>query len=123
MATLSTNQRQLQQVERRRELADAMTQQALTFQPIRHVNQGLAQLAQAFAANAINRRADKDETAASEAEQKALAEALSGEPITGNLSDPIAITSREPVLPSVDVYVERWFHTLRVQSAVLGALG
>jgi hypothetical protein len=68
--------------------------------------QGFAQLAQVLASQAINRRADRDETKAEQARVKALMEALSPnvstEPATvgGQVVEPLEITARDPVLPS-----------------------
>ena len=76
MATLNTNATQLQQLDRRRELASALQQSGSSIAPITHVNQGLAKLMQALAANAINKRADKDEQSIAEKRRKAIAAAL-----------------------------------------------
>lgn len=76
MATLSANDTRLRQIERSRELANALQQSAMSFQPIQHPLQGWAKLAQALAANSISKRADKSEKDFQEEQRKALMAAL-----------------------------------------------
>ena len=73
---LSTNQTELSQINRSRTLAAALQQQATSFDPVVHPYQGLAKMAQAWLAGKMMKGAGADETAKTEAERKALADAL-----------------------------------------------
>ncbi len=76
MPQLNANNLQLRQIERQRGLASALQQSALDFQPIQHLLQGIAKLAQAIASNSINNRADEKTEKLRKREQAALADAL-----------------------------------------------
>jgi hypothetical protein len=76
MATLSTNQTKLRQIERSRHLAAAMQQMASSFEPITHPYQGLAKLAQAYVAASTGNIASRREKEYEEGNREALAEAL-----------------------------------------------
>ena len=79
MTTLESGSNRLSRIERKRNLADALAQQALQgpgAQNFRHPLQGWAMLAQALASGAINRNADKTQKAQDIARQRALVNAL-----------------------------------------------
>lgn len=104
MATLNTNQSQLANVQRQRNLADALTQQAISAQPIVSPFQGLAKLAQALVANQVRKSADETESSAEKRRVKALQDALA--PVTESAiapDRPVAMESLEgePTLGSL----------------------
>ncbi len=80
MTTLGTNQLQLSRIQRNRDLANALRQQAMSFEPIRHPYQGLAKLAQALVAAQMDRRSDKRQEALAEENRKMMADALAEVP-------------------------------------------
>jgi len=86
MTTLSTGQRQLQQIERSRALADAMQQQAISIAPIQHPLQGLAKLAQAWASSRINTISRESEDRITKEQNEALAQVLA--PNVTNIQGP-----------------------------------
>jgi len=76
MATLTTGQTELRQVERSRALADALQKMSVGFEPIAHPAQGWAKLAQAWAAASINNQARRREEEIAEQQRQAFAQAL-----------------------------------------------
>lgn len=74
---LSTGSSRLREIDRRRQLADALQQSAISFDPILHPLQGVAKLAQALTSRSIQKQADKSEEELKAEQAKALAEALS----------------------------------------------
>jgi hypothetical protein len=77
---LSAGQNQLRQIDRQRQLAAGLQQQALSFDPIQHPLQGFAKLAQALASQQIEKRADKREKGLEKERRDALVRAL--QPVT-----------------------------------------
>lgn len=77
MATLATGKSALSQVDRSRQLAAALQQMAMSFEPIAHPYQGLAKLAQAWAANQVMKAADRRESEIAKEQQQMLVNALS----------------------------------------------
>lgn len=73
---LSTYQTQLAEIERRRELAQAMQAQSLKMEPIGHPLQGWAKLAQAWLGARAMRKLEDEEEGSRAAMSKAIADAL-----------------------------------------------
>jgi hypothetical protein len=78
MATLTTGNTALSQVERSRQLAAALQQMATSFEPITHPYQGLAKLAQAWIAGRMNRQSDEREREIIRQRGEMIANALGG---------------------------------------------
>jgi hypothetical protein len=76
MPTLQTNQTRLAEINRQRDLAQALQQSAMSFAPIQHPMQGVAKLAQAIAATKIGGRADEREKMIADERRNALMRAL-----------------------------------------------
>ena len=91
MTTLTTGTTQLSQIDRRRDLADALQRQAVSTAPIAHRNQGFAKLAQALLANQLNKTATKKEKEARDKRREALSDALGPVTETGRLPDTATI--------------------------------
>jgi hypothetical protein len=77
MATLATGKSALAQVDRSRQLATALQQMAVNFEPIQHPYQGLAKLAQAWVASRMMKNADKREKEIANEQRQMLIDALS----------------------------------------------
>jgi hypothetical protein len=76
MATLQTGQNRLQAIQRQRQLADALAQSAISYEPIQHPLQGAAKLAQAFVAAKMLKGATKKEDKIEQEERDRLAKAI-----------------------------------------------
>lgn len=82
-------------IKRRRALADAMTQQGMSTEPVQHWTQGAARLAQALVGGMANRRADEQEREGREGASRAVLAALTG----GDAAPSIAPASTAAPLP------------------------